>query len=258
MAVCGLDVGSLTTKAVVMDDGKILGKCLLLSSEEAEVGARKAVEEALSQAGLSWDDLSNIVATGGGRKFITFARQQKTSITCLARGINLLYPDVRTLFDVGAETSTVIRVGPKGMVEDSVGHDRCASGTGVFLEAMARLLMMPLEEMAKASLQGEKRAEISNMCAIFAEQEVISHVHRVPPTPKNDIIKGIHGSMAVRIAGLAKRIGIKPAVAIVGGVARNIGFVKELEEEVKEPIIVPEEPEMVAAIGAACLAQRGR
>ena len=251
MAVCGLDVGSKAIKAVVMSDGQILGKSVLLSSDEAEIDARKAVDEALKQAGLSWDDLDKIVATGRGRKLISFAQKKKTSPTCLARGINKLHPEVRTLLDVGAETSTAIRISPKGAMEDSVGNDRCASGTGAFLEVIARLLKMPLEEMAKISLEGEKRAEISNMCAIFAEQEVISHIHRVPPTPKADIIKGIHGSMALRVAGLAKRTGIKPEVAMTGGVARNVGFLKELEDEVGGKIIVPEDPELIAAIGAA-------
>ena len=256
MPVCGLDVGSKTIKAVVMSDGRILGKTVLLSSDEAEIDARKAVDEALRQAGLSWDDLNKIVATGRERKLISFAQKQKAPPTCLARGIHRLHPEVRTLLDVGAETSTAVRISPKGALEDSIGNDRCASGTGMFLEMVARLLKMPLEEMATASLEGEKRAEISNMCAIFAEQEVISHIHRVPPTPKADIIKGIHGSMAVRVAGLAKRTGIKPEVAMTGGVAKNIGFLKELEDEVGGKIIVPEDPELIAAIGAAYLAAR--
>ncbi len=256
MAVCGLDVGSKTNKAVIMSDGQILGKSVLLSTDEAEIDARKAVEEALKQAGLSWDDLDKIVATGRGRKLIPFAHQKKTSPTCLARGIHKLHPEVRTLLDVGAETSTAVRISPKGAMEDSVGHDRCASGTGMFLEVVARLLKMPLEEMAKASLEGENRAEISNMCAVFAEQEVISHIHRVPPTPRGDIIKGIHGSMAMRVAGLGKRAGLKPEVALTGGVGRNIGFLKELEDEVGGKVIVPEDPEFIAAMGAAHVGSR--
>ena len=234
-----------------MEGGQILGKYIDLSSEEVEVSARRALEAALEQAGLKMEDLTGIVATGAGRKAVSFATGHKSIATCLAKGINLLHPSVRTVFDVGAETSSVLRVSPKGLVEDSVGHDRCASGTGVFLQAMAKLMMMPLEEFARASLTAQRRAEVSTMCAIFAEQEVISHVHRVPPTPKEEIIAGIHGSMAVRLTGLGKRIGIKADAAFTGGVARNVGFVKALEEEIKMPVIVPEEPELVAAIGAA-------
>ena len=254
MPAAGIDVGTLTTKAVVLDDGRVLGKCILRSAENAEAGALKALEEALAQAGLKVEDLKGIVVTGAGRKFITFTQKQKTLLSCLAKGANLLVPTVRTVFDVGGESSTVVRVNERGGVEDSIGHDRCASGTGVFLESMAKLMQMPLAEMAKASLLGEHRAEVTSMCAIFAEQEVISHVHRQPPTPKNDIIKGIHGSMAVRIVGLAKRIGIKPEAVLVGGVAQNVGFAREMEIETKIKLIVPPEPQLVAALGAARIA----
>ena len=251
MAVCGLDVGSKTIKAVIVNDGQIIGKNIINSSDEAEIDARRTVDGALEEAGLSWDDIDKIVATGRARNLISFAHKKKTPPTCLARGINKFFPEVKTLLDVGAETSTAIRLNSKGSVEDSIGHDRCASGTGVFLEVVARLLKMPLEEMAKVSLDGKERAEISSMCAIFAEQEVISHIHRVPPTPKEDIIKGIHGSMSARVAGLAKRAGIEPEVAMTGGVARNVGFLKELKEEIGREILVPEHPEFIAAIGAA-------
>lgn len=255
MPVAGVDVGSQTTKVVILGDGQVVGQCIIVSAEEAEVGARKALDEALKQAGLAFTDLTTIVATGAGRKDVSFAHKQKTSLSCLSKGINRLFPSVRTLIDVGAETSTVVRVNEKGGVDDSIGHDRCASGTGVFLESMAKLMQMPLPEMGQESLKAQKRAEVSSMCAIFAEQEVISHVHRVPPTPKADIIAGIHGSMAVRIVGLAKRIGIKPEVALCGGVAMNVGFVRVVEEEVKQKVIVPEYPQLVAALGAARIAQ---
>ena len=120
---------------------------------------------------------------------------------------------------------------------------------------MAKLMAMPLDEMSRPSFQAHARAEITSTCAVFAESEVISHVHREPPTPKADIIAGIHGSMAVRIVGLAKRIGIKPEAALCGGVARNIGFAKALEEELKLKVFVPEEPQLVTALGAALIAQ---
>lgn len=255
MPVAGIDVGSQTTKAVILSDGQILGQSVIVSTEEAEAGARKALDEALKQAGLAFSDLTTIVATGAGRKDVTFAQKQKTSLSCLAKGINRLLPSVRTVIDVGAETSTVIRVNERGGVDDSIGHDRCASGTGVFLEAMAKLMQMPLPEMAKESLKAQRRAEVSSMCAIFAEQEVISHVHRVPPTPKPDIIAGIHGSMAVRIVGLAKRIGVKADVALTGGVAKNVGFAKVVEEELKQKVVVPDNPQVIGALGAARIAQ---
>jgi predicted CoA-substrate-specific enzyme activase len=254
MAVAGIDVGNLTTKTVIMEDGRIVGSSLITGADTAEEGARQAIEEALKEAGLTFGELANTVITGPGRKFVPFITKQKNPITCIAKGASLLFPSVRTVIDVGAETSTVVRVNQRGRVEDSAAHDRCASGTGVFLEAVAKIVNMPLAEVARVSLTAERRAEISTMCAVFAESEVISHVHRVPPTPISEIIAGVHGSMAVRLTGLAKRIGIKPDVVFCGGVAKNIGFVAELEKETGVKLLIPEEPQLVGALGAARIA----
>jgi len=254
MAVAGIDMGSLTTKVVILEGDKILAHSIITSADEAEVGARKAIELALKDAGLALEDLRYIVSTGADRKSASFAHKQKTSPSCLARGAHWLYPEARTVFDVGAETCIVIKVDERGRVEESVGHDRCASGTGTFLENMAKLMQIPLEEMAQLSLLAKERAPVSGTCAVFAEQEVISHVHRDPPTPKNDVIAGIHASMATRIAGLAKRIGIEKDVVLSGGVAKNVGFAKILEEETVAELRIPEEPQLVAALGAALIA----
>ena len=255
MLVAGLDMGSLTTKVVVMEDSEVLSWRVITAAEEGELQARRAIEEALKDSRFSVEDIGYVVATGVGRKSVSFADKQRAPGSCLARGVNRLFPSVRTVIDVGAETCTVIRVNERGGLDDSMGNERCASGTGVFLEAMAtRLLHMPLEEMAQRSLLAEGVAEISNMCAIFAEQEVISHVHREPPTPMNDIIAGIHASMATRVGGLAKRVGIKEDVAFTGGVANNIGFARILEENLGVKLTIPEEPQLIAALGAACIA----
>ncbi len=255
MLVAGLDMGSLTTKVVILEDSQVLSWRIITAAEEGELQARRAIEEAIKDTRFSLENLAYIVATGAGRKSVPFAHKQRAPVSCLARGVNRLFPSVRTVVDVGAETCTVVRVNERGGADDSVGNERCASGTGVFLESMAKLMQMPLEEMAKASLLAESIAEISNMCAIFAEQEVISHVHREPPTPKNDIIAGIHASMATRIGGLAKRIGVKEDVALSGGVAKNIGFVRALEENLGTKLTIPDEPQLLAALGAACIAQ---
>jgi predicted CoA-substrate-specific enzyme activase len=256
MIYAGIDVGHLNTKAVVMRDGVVVGTSLIRSHDDTEAGASEALQAAV-KGYASFEDIKTIVATGMGRKFVTFAHDRKSSPICLARGVNLLYPSARTVFDVGAESTTVVRVSDRGVMEDAMGQDHCASGTGVFIEQMANLLQMSIGDMAKASLDGRYRAEVSSMCAVFAEQEVITHVHRVPPTPRNDLIKGIFGSMAVRIVGIGKRIGIEKDVVMVGGVALNSGFVHELEEEVKSKIAVLPNPQFVAAFGAACIAQEG-
>jgi predicted CoA-substrate-specific enzyme activase len=156
---------------------------------------------------------------------------------------------------MGAESSTVIKVNDRGRLNDWVNQDKCAAGTGIFLQQMAKLMQMPLEEMAALSLQARGRADITSTCAVFAESEVISHVHREPPTPKEDIVAGIYYSVVNRIISLCKRIGIERDVAVTGGVAQNRGLIKILEDELGFPVFVPEAPQLVAALGAAVVAQ---
>lgn len=255
MLYAGLDMGNLTTKVVILRDNEVLSQGIITSVDEGDARARKVIEVALQHSGCGPSEVAYIVATGAGRKSVSLAQKQRAPGSCFARGIGRLFPTVRTVIDVGAETCTAVRVNERGGADDSVSNERCASGTGVFLETMAKLMQMSLEEMARASLLAEGKAEITNMCAIFAEQEVISHIHRDPPTPKNDIIAGIHASMATRVGGLAKRAGLKGEVAVTGGVARNIGFVRALEQNLGIMLKVPDEPELVAALGAACIAR---
>ena len=166
------------------------------------------MEEVIKKAGLTADGWY-VVATGVGGKAVTFSQQQKAITTCLARGVHLLFPDARMVIDLGAETSTILKVNDRGRVTDWAGQDKCAAGTGMFLQAMAKVMQVNLDEMAEYSLRAKNRADISGTCAVFAESEVISHIHRVPPTPKEDIIAGIHASMVSRMMGLLKRLGIE-------------------------------------------------
>ena len=251
MRTLGIDVGTLTTEAVIMDEDAVIASSIILSADEAEASARLATEEVLKQAGLTSPDDLYIVATGAGGKAVSFSQQQKAITTCLARGIQHLFPTARMVIDMGAESSTVLKLNERGRVSDWANHDKCASGTGGFLQQMARLMQMPLEEMARLYSQNGARADISNTCAVFAESEVISHVHRVPPTPKEEIVAGIYSSVVSRIMALCKRIGIQPDVAITGGVALNSGLVKTLGQELGYNTLLPQEPQSVAALGAA-------
>jgi len=254
MKALGIDIGSLNVKAVILDGSGPLAATQLPAGEGAEGSARAAMEDVSKRAGLTpdgWD----IVATGIGGKSVPFSQQQKAITTCLARGVHLLLPAARMVIDLGAETSTVLKVNDRGRVPDWAGQDKCAAGTGMFLQAMAKVMQIRLEEMAEFSLRAKNRADITGTCAVFAESEVISHIHRVPPTPKEEIIAGIHASMVSRIMGLLKRLGIEREVAVVGGVARNKGLVAILEEELGFKVLVPENPDMVAALGAAVLAK---
>jgi predicted CoA-substrate-specific enzyme activase len=254
MKALGIDVGSLNVKAVILDGDGPLVSTLLPAGEGAEAIARAAMDDVIKKSGLTQDGWY-IVATGVGGKAVTFSQQQKAITTCLARGVHRLFPTARMVIDMGAETSTVLRINDRGRVTDWAGQDKCAAGTGMFLQAMAKLMQISLEEMADYSLRAKKQADISGTCAVFAESEVISHVHRVPPTPKEEIIAGIHASMVSRIMGLLKRIGIAKDVAVVGGVARNRGLIDILEKELGFKVLVPESPEMAAALGAAILAR---
>ena len=171
---------------------------------------------------------------------------------CHAKGAHWLFPSARTVIDIGAESSKVMRLNEDGGVEDFAGNDKCAAGTGIFLDTMAKAMEVPVEEAGELSLNYTEKARISSMCAVFAESEVVSHIHR--GTSRNDILAGIHESIADRVFGMSNRVGIKDDVVLTGGVALNIGMVKALEEKLERKIYVPEDPRITGALGAALIA----
>ncbi len=256
MPTVGLDIGSLTTKVAVLGDGEVLSSVIVATDDDdREAGAREAVQSALAQAGLTFGEDICLVSTGVGGKAISFSRQQKAITTCLARGVHHLLPSARMAIDMGAESCTVIKLNPRGRVDDWTGHDKCAAGTGLFLQQMARLMQVPMEEMSALSGRATERAGITSTCAVFAESDVISHVHRDPPTPPEDLAAGIYYSVAGRIISMCKRIGVTREVAATGGVALSQGLISLLASEMRREILVPDEPQLRAAIGAAILAQ---
>jgi predicted CoA-substrate-specific enzyme activase len=254
MKAIGIDIGSLTTKVVALDGMSILASAVAPSGEDAELGAKAVMADALNKAGLPQDGWY-IVSTGIGGKSIKFAGQQKTITTCLARGVNFLFPSARMAIDLGAESGTVIKISERGRVTDWATQDQCAAGTGMFLEQMAKLMQVSMEEMSNLSLAAANRADITSTCAVFAESEVISHVHRIPPTPKEEIAAGIYLSVVRRVVSLCKRAGIEKDVALTGGVALSRGLVKILEDELGFKVLVTEQPQMAAALGAAVIAR---
>ena len=254
MKAIGIDIGSMNVKAIVLEDGGILGTGIGPPGGDVEAGARSVLDSVANRAGLDRDGLP-LVATGVGAKLVSFTPRQKAITTCLSRGIHHLYPSVRLVIDMGAESTTVIQVNERGRLADWANHDKCASGTGLFLQQMAKLMSMPMEEMDALSLQAEAPADITSTCAVFAESEVISHVHREPPTPKEDIVAGIYYSVVSRIIALCKRINIEKDVAVTGGVALNDGLVAILEKELGFEVLRPESPQSVAALGAAIIAR---
>jgi len=255
MKAIGIDIGSLTTKAVVLKDDGSFTFGVADSGDDAEQSAKEAVRLASNGSIVDLANGWHIVATGAGGKSITFSQQHKAINTCLARGIHYLFPSARTVIDMGAESSSVLKLNERGRLSTWESQDKCASGTGIFLQQMSKLMRMSLEEMSELSFKAETKAEISNTCAVFAESEVISHVHRMPPTPAADIVAGIYASMVSRIMAMCKRAGIEKDVAVVGGVAINKGFIRILEQELGTKVLVPEVPQIVGALGAAIIAR---
>ncbi|WP_406676540.1 acyl-CoA dehydratase activase [Moorella sp. ACPs] len=248
----GVDIGSLTTKAVVVRDGRVVGAAVLKSGVDSAEIARKALQEALEQAGFKEDSLDGIVATGYGRIRVPFAQRRVTEITCHARGIYHLWPDIRTVIDIGGQDSKVILLDDGGKVRDFVMNEKCAAGTGRFLEVMASALEVPVKDMGTLSQQASQGASISSMCTVFAESEVVSLVAEGRPVA--EIIKGLHNAIAQRVVAMAQRAGWEEPVAMTGGVAKNLGVVKSLEEYLGTSIRIPPDPQIIGALGAALLA----
>lgn len=256
--VAGIDIGALTAKAVILDGGLVVAREVIPTGANARVIPYKVIEACLKEANLSLEDIAYIVATGYGRISVPFANKQVTEITCHARGAYSLVPSARAIIDIGGQDSKVIRLGDQGRVTDFGMNDRCAAGSGRFLEVMAGALEVRLEDMGRLSLESENRIEISSTCTVFAETEVIAHV--AAGRTKEDIIAGVHYSIATRVAGLfMSRIKgeLRPGnIVMTGGVAHNIGVVKALEEKLRCEIIIPPDPQIIGALGAALIAKQ--
>jgi predicted CoA-substrate-specific enzyme activase len=245
----GVDIGSTMTKVVIVGGGRehhLIGP----TGPEHRKLANRVMEEALVQAGIAFDDLRYIVATGYGRINVPFADKQVTEITCHAKGLSSVLPSARTIVDIGGQDSKGIRI-ENGKVVDFVMNDKCAAGTGRFLEVVAEALGVPLDQLGPLSLAAEKPAVIGNLCTVFAEQEVISQLAAGEPVP--NLVAGIHQAIAGRIHSLVSKLKIKPDVAITGGGAKNIGLVKALETRFGCAVLVPGEPLITGALGAALI-----
>jgi predicted CoA-substrate-specific enzyme activase len=257
MAVAGIDMGSQSTKVVILDGNQILAVVTLQTGESGESEARQAMEDALRQASLKLEDMQSVVSTGAGRMSVPFARKHRSIVSCLAKGAYFLYPQARTVLDVGAESSTAIRLSEEGTVDDSAGNDKCAAGAGIFLDTMSRMLRIPVAELGAESLKATQAETLSSTCAVFAESEVVSLVHRVPPVPIPNILAGIHQSVANRLLGLVQRVGMPSEVVMSGGVSKNSGIIRAMEAKLGTPVLVPDEPQILGALGAALVAQQG-
>lgn len=252
-AVAGVDIGSLTAKTVIVDGNRrILAHHIVSGGIVDAEAALTSLNNALRSAGLTRADLGGIVTTGYGRDLVRFGDRSITEISCHARGAHVFFPVARTLIDIGGQDSKAIAFEGSGVVRDFVMNDKCAAGTGRFLEVMARALRVELEEMGALGLQSHSPAHVSSMCTVFAESEIISLVAH--GCPKVDIIAGVHESIGRRMVSMVKRVGLRQQVVMTGGVAKNAGVVRVLEKLLGTSILIPPEPQAVGALGAALFA----
>ena len=253
MYVMGIDSGSTSTNAVIMDqDRKIRAFSVVRTGAKSGVSADRVLQEVLKKAGLVREDISWIVSTGYGRVSIEFADENVTEISCHGKGAHYFNPKIRTILDIGGQDSKAIRLSDTGEVKDFVMNDKCAAGTGRFLEMIARTLEVSLDELGAIALTSKEKIEITSMCSVFAESEVISLIAN--NKEKADIADGVCHAIANKAFGLLRRVGMEPEFMMTGGVAKNPGVVRAVEEKIGSKLYICEEPEIVGAAGAALYA----
>ena len=252
MLTLGLDIGSTSCKAVVLKDGRGILAEVVIPLGTGTAGAQQAFDGALSQAGVNFADVANTCVTGYGRFTFKDANEQKSELSCHAKGMHFIYPDVRTIIDIGGQDVKVLSLGASGSLANFVMNDKCAAGTGRFLDVMARVLDVKVEELGDLDAQAQEVVSISSTCTVFAESEVISKLSSNVRIP--DLTAGIHASVAKRVAGLVFRAGLVEKVAMSGGVALNKGVVRALRRELKTDILVHPDCQLTGALGAALYA----
>jgi predicted CoA-substrate-specific enzyme activase len=254
MYTAGIDIGSISTKAAIMEGDRMLASRVIFTGYNAETAGKKVFEMVLDDANLASRDVGRIIATGYGRKSVAFANKAVTEIMCHAAGARYMNPQVRAVIDIGGQDSKAILLDETGRVVNFAMNDKCAAGTGRFLEVMARALEVDLDEFGRLSLQAAAPSKISSLCTVFAESEVISLIAR--GEKRENIIAGIHESICIRVLAMANRVGVRAPIAMTGGVAKNIGVVKAFEKAIGSPVAVSEYAQINGAIGAALLAQQ--
>ena len=255
MLAIGIDVGSISAKAAVIDEGRLVASKVILTGYNARKAGVAVFEGIMADLGIDETAVARIVATGYGRNSVDFAHKAVTEITCHAKGAYFQDPEIRSIIDIGGQDSKAITLNAAGGVRDFAMNDKCAAGTGRFLEVMARALEVDLDGFGSLSLEAQDPAAISSLCTVFAESEVISLIAK--GARRADIIAGIHESVAARVTAMANRLGLQAPVMMTGGVAHNIGVVKALEAKLGYPVQVSRYAQVNGAIGAACLAADG-
>ena len=254
MITCGIDVGSITTKAAIARDGVIIADKVIPTGYNARLAGEEVLNKILLESQVERATVDTIVSTGYGRNSVSFADKTVTEITCHAAGSFYLDPAVRSVIDIGGQDSKAIAVSPGGSPLNFAMNDKCAAGTGRFLEVMARALEVDLDNFGNFSLTAKQPSTISSLCTVFAESEVISLISR--GEKRENIIAGIHEAIAARVIAMANRVGFNTRIMMTGGVSKNAGVVRALEQKIGEKIHVSDKAQVTGAIGAAIIAQR--
>ena len=253
MITVGIDMGIQTVKIVVLKDGAVVARTKTPSGFEPTKSAEQAFEEALKTAGASRTDVSMTLTTGSGMGMApSYSNGTVSMMGADAKAGVHLIPSARTIIDVGAEEARAVKCDERGVMIDFVVNERCAAGAGTFIEAMARAIEVKLEDMGPLSLKAERASPINASCVIFGESDVVTLIHRQESKP--EIARAVFDAMADRVSAMVHRLGINPEVVLVGGVAKDVGFVASLKRKLGVEISIPEYPEYVGAFGAALIA----
>lgn len=252
MIVAGVDVGAATAKTAIVVDNEFISHAVMPTGDNVPQAANEVTEKALQNTGLSMRDLDYVVSTGYGRNNVLFSNKAVSEIICHAKGVHFQIPGAKTIIDIGGQDSKVIGLGEQGTVSNFVMNDKCAAGTGRFLEVMAGVLKLTIDDMGPVSLTSREHARITSTCTIFAESEMISL--RADGAKREDIVAGIHRAVAKRVIIMGKTVGYRKEIVFTGGVAMNSGVLKFLEDFLDTKIHIPEAPQIMGALGAALLA----
>ena len=257
MIACGMDLGTQKVKTVILKDGTVAARAVTFSGFDPTEAAKQAVNAALRQANLQLSDVACFVATGSSMELAPYNASTVSMMGADAKAGTYLFPKARTIIDVGAEEARAVKCDERGVMVDFIVNERCAAGAGAFIEAMARALELKLEEMGPLSLKAERASQINASCVIFGESDVVSLIHR--KEPKAEIARAIFDAMADRISSMVHRLGVNPEVVLIGGVAKDVGFVAALNRKLGANVLIPQNPDFAGALGAALTAtNRGK
>jgi benzoyl-CoA reductase subunit D len=252
MIVAGVDSGAKATKVVLLGGGKLLARGFGLTGFDQKAAAQQALEEASKSAGVSLGKLERVVATGVGKRAVLTGLKQVTEVAADAKGVIHLFPDARTIVDIGAEEARAVKCDQSGRVVDFAMNEKCAAGVGAFIETMARALELTPQEMGSLSLRSNKTIPLNSQCVVFAESEVVTLMHG--KTEKEDIARAVNDAIASKVGCIVRSIGLEGKVVFIGGLARNPGLVDSMRRNLAVDLLVPENAEYVGALGAGLIA----